>query len=112
MATTARARELRKNQTEAERALWLQVRSRRFEGHKFRRQQPIGPYVVDFVCLEEKLVVELDGGHHSELVASDADRDAWLRSRGFRVLRFWNTQVLGETDAVKQAILQALTPSP
>ena len=76
-----RARELRKNMTEVERFLWRQLRLRQFGGHKFRRQQPIGIYIVDFVCLEKKLIVELDGGHHLEQVSYDQERDAWLEKQ-------------------------------
>lgn len=93
MESTAKARELRKNQTEAERAVWSQVRSRRLQGYKFRRQQSLGRYVVDFVCFEERVIVELDGRHHSEQIAYDSKRDVWLESQGFRVLRFWNNVV-------------------
>lgn len=104
-----RARALRSNPTEAERALWKHLRMRQIEGHKFRRQQPLGRYVVDFVCLEKKLIVELDGGQHAEQVARDTERTAWLERQGFRVLRFWNHQVLNETDAVREAIREVLS---
>ncbi|MBI4382258.1 MAG: endonuclease domain-containing protein [candidate division NC10 bacterium] len=103
-----RARELRKQLTEAEKALWRHLRLRQIGGYKFRRQQPLGPYVVDFVCFEKQLIVELDGGHHSEQLAYDADRTAWLGSQGYRVLRFWNHQVLGEIEAVNEVIYEAL----
>ena len=103
-----RARELRKQLTEAEKTLWRHLRLRQIGGYKFRRQQPLGPYVVDFVCFEKQLIVELDGGHHSEQLAYDADRTAWLGSQGYRVLRFWNHQVLGEIEAVNQVIYEAL----
>ena len=105
----ARARELRKNPTEAERVLWQHIRRRQLGGYRFRRQQPLGEYIVDFFCFEKRLVVEIDGGQHSERVSYDTARTASLKSRGFRVLRFWNNQVLGETEAVKQAILEALS---
>ncbi|MBI2114345.1 MAG: endonuclease domain-containing protein [candidate division NC10 bacterium] len=104
-----RARALRSTPTEAERALWKHLRMRQIEGHKFRRQQPLGRYVVDFVCLEKKLIVELDGGQHPEQVARDTERTAWLERQGFRVLRFWNHQVLNETDAVREAIREVLS---
>ena len=106
--STKRARELRKNQTEAERTLWKHLRLRQFGAHKFRRQAPIGPYIVDFVCFENGLVIELDGGQHSEQVLYDSERTKWLESQGFHVLRFWNGQVLNETEAVKAAILEGL----
>ena len=93
-----RARALRKNQTEAERKLWHTIRLRQLNGYKFRRQYPLGRYIVDFVCLEKKLIVELDGGHHGEdgQMEHDLERDQWLRSQGFRVLRIWNARVFKE----------------
>ena len=107
--STERARALRKNPTEAERSLWKHLRLRQLEGHKFRRQQPLGRYVVDFVCLEKRLIVELDGGQHAGEFDSDATRTAWLEARGFRVLRFWNHDVLRDTEAVKEVIRGALS---
>ncbi len=104
----ADARALRSNPTEAERALWKHLRVRQIEGHKFRRQQPLGRYIVDFVCLEKRLIVELDGGQHAEQVHSDTNRTAWLEAQGFRVMRFWNHDVLNEIEAVKEAIWEAL----
>ena len=109
---TSNARELRKNLTEAERRLWMCLRYRQMNGHKFRRQHPIGPYVADFACLEKGLVIELDGGQHSQQVVYDSNRDSWLEDRGFRVLRFWNNQVVEEIGAVKGAILEALESPP
>jgi very-short-patch-repair endonuclease len=103
-----RSRELRKNMTEAERRLWRHLRLRQISGYKFRRQQPIGIYIVDFVCLEKRLIVEVDGGHHSEQVDYDLKRCAWLEKQGYRVLRFWNKQVLKETEAVIMVIMEAL----
>ena len=107
--TGIRARELRKSPTEAELAIWKHIRRRQISGHKFRRQQPLGKYIVDFVCLETRLIIEIDGGQHSMQVMKDAERTTWLESQGFRVLRFWNNQVLGEIEAVKQIISKALT---
>jgi len=85
-----RAKQLRKNFTDAERALWRVLRSRQLAGYKFRRQQPLGPYIVDFVCFEARLVVEIDGGQHGEeeQLAHDSKRTAWLQNENFRVLRF------------------------
>ena len=83
-----KARELRKNLTDAERMLWAALRLRQIEGYKFRRQRPIGPYIVDFVCLEKSLVIEVDGGQHEGQLVHDTSRDAWLESQGYRVLRF------------------------
>lgn len=103
-----KARQLRKNMTEAERTLWKYLRLRQFGGHKFRRQQPIGKYIVDYVCLEKRLIIEIDGGQHSEQVIYDLERSAWLEEQGFRVLRFWDNQVLKETEAVKEKIMEAI----
>jgi very-short-patch-repair endonuclease len=107
--STQRARALRKNPTEAERALWKHLRMRQLEGHKFRRQQLLGAYIVDLVCLERKLIIEVDGGQHGEQVVSDAERTAWLEARGFRVLRFWNHDVLRNIEVVKEVIRGALS---
>ena len=108
MGTTDRAKELRRNQTDAERTLWKHLRDRRLEGYKFRRQRPLGRYIVDLICLEAKLIVEVDSGQHSGQQLYDSERDEWLESQGYRVLRFWSTQVLNETEAVKEVILAAL----
>lgn len=101
------ARSMRRTPTEAEARMWSLLRSRRFSGYKFRRQLPIENYIVDFVCLESRLIVELDGSQHVES-ASDKMRDADLTKRGFRVLRFWNGDVFAETDSVLEAIWLAL----
>jgi len=106
--TTARSRSLRRNQTDAEARLWHHLRDRRLAGCKFRRQVPFGPYFADFACAEKRLIVELDGGQHSEQAARDAQRSAYLQQQGFTVLRFWNDQVLRETDAVLEEILRHL----
>ena len=108
------AKQLRQNLTDAERVLWRHLRAHRFQGQKFRRQQPLGPYVVDFVHFSAKLVIEVDGGQHNG-ATTDLRRDAWLSAEGFRVLRFWNDQVLRQQEAVLEAILLALGephPSP
>jgi very-short-patch-repair endonuclease len=103
---------MRVNPTEAESRLWSMLRDRRLAAFKFRRQQVIEPYIVDFISLSERLVIEADGSQHSESEA-DARRDAFLRAQGFRLLRFWNNQVLAESDAVASAIFAALgTPHP
>jgi len=99
-----RARELRKNPTEAERKLWAHLRLRQIGGYKFRRQHPLGPYIVDFVCIEKKLIVEVDGGQHDEKRFYDAKRDKWLEEKGFKVIRFWNNEVLRHIDIVKEVI--------
>ena len=98
------ARRLRRDLTPAEAALWRVLRDRRLSSTKWRRQAPIGIYIVDFVCFEHRVVVECDGSQHADS-ASDAVRDAWLVSQGFRVARFWNNQVLHERDAVLESLL-------
>src|SRR5215468_10570270 len=98
------ARELRRNATNAERLLWARLRRRQLNGFKFRRQRPIGPYVCDFVCLEARVVVELDGSQHVVQAPYDANRDAFLRARGFRVLRFRNNDVLLQTASVVETV--------
>jgi very-short-patch-repair endonuclease len=105
------ARELRKRSTDAERLLWHHLRSRQLDGHKFRRQQPLGRFIVDFVCLEKRLVIELDGGHHGgpRQAKFDLQRSEWLIQQGFRVIRFWDHEVLKQIEHVKIAIVQALT---
>ncbi|NVM91844.1 adenine-specific DNA-methyltransferase [Variovorax sp. SG517] len=112
-----RARSLRSTPTDAEALLWHHLRDRRMANQKFRRQRPIGPYFADFACLEAKLIVELDGGQHTEAVAYDENRTRFIEAQGYRVLRFWNHEVLTQTDAVRERILQALQehsphPSP
>jgi len=109
------AQKLRKSSTDAELRLWLRLKNRNLAGFKFRRQHPIPPYIADFVCLEQKLIVELDGGQHAEQVTRDAERTAYLESKGFRVIRFWNDDALKQTDAVLEEILRQLNaphPSP
>ena len=104
------ARKLRREQTDAERMLWSRLRNRWLDGVKFRRQQPIGPYVVDFVSFSRKLVIELDGSQHAETEPKKRDdaRTRWLTERGYRVLRFWNNEVLVSTDSVLEMIREAL----
>ncbi|MDH3475893.1 MAG: DUF559 domain-containing protein [Rhodospirillales bacterium] len=108
MSGTAQARSLRKRATEAERLLWRDLRDRRLGAFKFRRQHALGPYVLDFFCEAQGLVVELDGSQHADRVDQDAARTAWLEERGHRVLRFWNTEVYENLEGVLQAILEAL----
>ena len=105
------AKRLRHGMTDAERVLWREVRAHRFAGFKFKRQEPLGLYVVDFVCYEAKLIIELDGGQHANQQEADAERTRWLESRGFRVVRFWNNDVLANTAGVMQEIEKEL-PSP
>jgi very-short-patch-repair endonuclease len=104
------ARGLRSALTDAERLLWRHLRAQQL-GHRFRRQVPLGIYVVDFVCTEQRLIVELDGGQHNGS-GHDIARDQWLRAQGFNVLRFWNNDVMGNVGGVLQAILNATTSPP
>ena len=112
------ARVLRKRMTDAERLLWRHLRNRELGGWKFRRQYPVGPFIVDFICVEKNVVIEVDGGQHAENEELDRQRSAYLNKMGYRVLRFWNNQVLQETEAVLTAIFAILandkqnSPSP
>jgi very-short-patch-repair endonuclease len=106
---TDKARLLRKNQTFAEAALWQRLRNREFCGHKFRRQVPIGPYVVDFLCNAARIIVEVDDGQHAKQVHEDTMRDAYLRSHGYEIVRFWNNEVLGNLDGVLQSLTLTLS---
>lgn len=113
----AYARELRKNATDCERLLWQHLRAGRLQGFKFKRQQPLGNYIVDFVSFQTRLIVEADGGQHADQTEYDARRDDWLKSQGFRVLRFWNNDILANTEGVLAVILEACSnyvesPSP
>jgi very-short-patch-repair endonuclease len=110
-------RNLRNSPTDAERLLWRHLRSRQIEGCKFRRQHPFDDYVLDFVCLERSVVVEVDGSQHFDATAYDEKRSGFLRSAGFEILRFWNNQVFGELDGVLEVIRRELVahgenPSP
>lgn len=112
------ARSLRKSMTDAERRLWSVLRGRRLAGYKFRRQHPVGPHILDFACVERRVAVEADGGQHADNEA-DRRRAAWLRARGWRVLRLWNNDILANTDGVVGIILRTLestetprTPKP
>lgn len=106
-----RARELRASMTDAERRLWSCLRMRQLDGCRFRRQVPIGPYIADFACLSARLVVEVDGGQHAG-AGGDLDRDAFLKARGFSVVRFWNNEVLEQPEAVCEVILRRLGEGP
>lgn len=117
MVTPKFVKSLRQHMTEAENLLWQHLRGHRLNGEKFRRQQAIGPYVVDFVHFGARVVIEADGGQHNES-PGDERREAWLKSQGFRILRFWNHEIFNETAAVLEAVLVAvecrhpLSPSP
>ncbi len=105
-----KVKHLRTLMTDAERKLWHALRSRGV-GAKFRRQAPLGPYVVDFVCFDSKLIVEVDGGQHLNN-ARDAMRDEYFQRRGYRVFRYWNNDVLSNLDGVLTVIAKAINPSP
>ncbi|MCX7312318.1 MAG: endonuclease domain-containing protein [Hyphomicrobiales bacterium] len=110
----SRARSLRQDSTDAERLIWSALRAHRMHGASFRRQTPIGPYIADFVCHQASLVIELDGGQHfeDENLKRDARRDAFFGSKGFRVLRFNNHDVMTNQQGVLEAIAAALEASP
>ncbi|MBI3283316.1 MAG: endonuclease domain-containing protein [Burkholderiales bacterium] len=103
------AREMRRQMPDAETLLWQLLRNRRVAGVKFRRQHTVGRYILDFYCAEKQLAIELDGGQHAEQSAYDSRRDAYLNEHGVQVLRFWNNQMLQETEAVLEVIYSALT---
>jgi very-short-patch-repair endonuclease len=106
------AKQLRKRSTDAENLLWRHLQRKQIEGFKFRRQQPIGNYIVDFVCLTKKIVIEIDGGQHAVYQESDRTRDEWFRTNGFSVFRFWNTELFENLEGVLETIRNALaTPS-
>ena len=108
-------RRLRSNMTDAEQRLWRFLRRKQMLGFKFRRQHPFGDYIVDFVCLEARLAIEVDGGQHDAQRADDAARTEYLKRAGFRVLRFWNNEVMNEIDSVTAVIwraLQKFSPTP
>jgi very-short-patch-repair endonuclease len=107
--TLSFAKKLRQEMTEAEKRLWFYLKNNQI-GHKFRRQEPIGKYIVDFVCYDLKIIIELDGGQHTE--EKDRIRSLFFTSQGFKLLRFWNNDVLDNTDGVMQEILAALPPHP
>lgn len=104
------ARRLRRDMTDAERTLWQAIRNQQIAKAKFRRQVPIGPYIVDFACMNAKLIIEVDGGQHGG--ADDQQRDMWLADQSFTILRFWNNEVLENLDGVLIRIAETLAPSP
>ena len=109
---TARSRDLRANATTAERLLWRHIRNRQLGGVRFNSQVPIGPFICDFVARTPKLIIELDGGQHAVRTADDERRTAFLVSRGYRLLRFWNNDVLENVEGVLAVIAQALEDRP
>jgi very-short-patch-repair endonuclease len=106
------ARLLRINMTEAERKLWSLLRRKQLQGFRLRRQVPLGRYVADFACMSARLVIELDGGQHAERSEYDQHRTAWLNGNGFRVLRFWNSEVFTNADGVLETVRLALVDPP
>ena len=109
---TKRAQALRNNATDCERLIWLELRKRRFAGRKFSRQIPVGPFICDFVCRREMLVIELDGGQHSANVERDMARTRFIEAAGYRVLRFWNHEVTENLEGVLETIGVALDACP
>ena len=107
---SSRNRQLRRNQTEAERQLWSRLRDRQLAGQKFRRQVALGPFIVDFVCFDARPLIELDGGQHGKMaqLLHDDERTAWLEGKGYRLLRFWNNEVMENMEGVLTAIAKAL----
>jgi adenine-specific DNA-methyltransferase len=103
-----RAKTLRKNLTDAEKWLWQRLRNRELAGWKFRRRHPIGRFVVDFVCIEKRIVVEIEGGQHAENLEPDAKRSEYLKEKGYQVFRFWNDDVLQQGESVLNVILSFL----
>ena len=108
MNLSNKARSLRKNQTDVEQLMWKYLRNRRLFNFKFRRQFPIEPYIADFACLELKLIIELDGGQHASRINYDNHRSLFLKQRGFKVIRFWNNDVIENTEGVLEAIRLAI----
>ena len=106
------AKKLRQQSTDAERMLWKYLRTHRMAGYKFRRQVVIEPYIVDFVCMEVRLIVEADGGQHLEQVEGDLKRSVFLESLGYKVMRFWNHEILGDIHAVLERIHGSLIEAP
>ena len=108
------AKSLRNKATDAERKLWQRLKLKQIEGRKFRRQSPIGKYIADFVCFERKIVIEVDGGQHGfeHGKSADYERSEWLQKEGFRVLRFWNNEVIENIEGVLESIRLALEESP
>lgn len=98
--------------TDVERLLWQALRGMQIHGQRFRRQHPIGPYIADFACVEQKLVVELDGGQHQEQQAYDEHRTAFMQAQGWRVLRFWNNDALDNMEGVLFRIAESLNAAP
>jgi primosomal protein N' (replication factor Y) len=110
--TTAKARSLRTGMTDAEHKLWYALRHKQLNNHRFRRQHPIGKYFADFACIEQKLLIELDGGQHQDQIEYDEQRTAFLQKNGWQVLRFWNNDVMSNLDGVLSTIAEHLGSLP
>ncbi|NTV52536.1 MAG: endonuclease domain-containing protein [Candidatus Firestonebacteria bacterium] len=108
MNLTSLAVVLRKSQTKTERQLWSRLRAKQMEGLKFRRQQQVGPYIVDFICFEKKVIIELDGGQHMQQSDKDQIRDNWCREQGYKVLRFWDNEIFENFTGVLNCIREKL----
>ena len=109
MKLTKRARNLRVNSTEVEKKLWHHLRNNQLNGYKFRRQYPIGNYIADFVCVSLKLIIELDGGQHADQQIYDKKREQYLEKQGYKVIRFWNNDVIENLDGILEALTLALS---
>jgi len=106
------ARHLRSNSPDTEKRMWNLLRGRQLRDHKFRRQHPVGPHIADFCCMKKRLIIELDGGQHAEQIEKDRRRTLCLSSRGYRVIRFWDNEVLTQPEGVLERILEALEEGP
>ena len=106
-----RAKQLRRDMTDAERRLWSVLRDRRLANYKFRRQRPVGRFILDFACLEHRVAIEVDGGQHADS-GRDQRRTAWLEAQGWRVLRFWNNDVLANPEGIADTILREIGSEP
>jgi len=106
------ARRLRKQSTNVEKLLWQRLKGRQLEGYKFRRQQPVGSYIVDFINFEKRIIIELDGGQHAIEKDMDKKRDNWLKAEGYKVLRFWNNEIFENIEGVLEVIRKKLLPLP
>jgi very-short-patch-repair endonuclease len=106
------ARNLRKKSTEAERHLWKKLRSKQFMGLKFRRQQPVGEFIVDFICFERKIIIEVDGSQHLSSADYDRKRDHWLESQGFTIFRFFNNEILSNISGVMECLYKFIMDHP
>ena len=112
MTSSDIARKLRRDMTDAEKVMWRLLRARQLSGYKFRRQEPIGQYIVDFVCFSPRLVIEIDGGQHADPTKYEVERTRFLDDEGFRVVRFWNNEALENPEGVCRRILEILATPP